>query len=42
VVSFINPDQEIGLGGTRRAFVVYDRNVPEPIVLPEVVLPAAD
>lgn len=40
VVSFINPDPEIGLEGTRRAFVVYDRNVPEPIVLPEVVAPA--
>jgi len=37
VVSFINPDPEIGLEGTRRAFVVYDRNVPEQIVIPEVV-----
>lgn len=37
VVSFINPNPEIGLEGTRRAFVVYDRNVPEQIVIPEVV-----
>jgi hypothetical protein len=37
VVSFINPDPEIGLEGTRRAFVVFDRNVPEQIVIPEVV-----
>jgi hypothetical protein len=37
VVSFINPNPEIGLEGTRRAFVVYDRNIPERIVIPEVV-----
>jgi hypothetical protein len=37
VVSFINPNPEIGLEGTRRAFVVYDRNGPEQIVIPEVV-----
>ena len=37
VVSFINPNPEIGLEGTRRAFVVYDRNIPEQIVIPEVV-----
>lgn len=37
VVSFINPDPEIGLEGTRRVFIVYDRNVPEPIVIPEIV-----
>ena len=37
VVSFINPNPEIGLEGTRRVFVVYDRNIPEQIVIPEVV-----
>ena len=37
VISFINPNPEIGLEGTRRVFVVYDRNIPEQIVIPEVV-----
>ncbi|MCX8251312.1 MAG: hypothetical protein OTJ98_05585 [Dehalococcoidia bacterium] len=42
VVSFINPNPEIGLEGTWRTFVVYDRNMPEQIVIPEVVIdPAA-
>ncbi len=39
VVSFINRDPEIGLEGTRRAFVVSDRNVPERIVIPEIAPP---
>jgi len=39
VVSFINPNPEIGLEGTRRVFKVFDRNGPEPILLPEVILP---
>jgi len=41
VVSFINPNPEIGLEGTQRVFVVYDRNVPEQIVIPEVVSDSA-
>lgn len=39
VVSFINPNPEIGLEGTRKVFNVFDRNGPEPILLPEVILP---
>lgn len=39
VISFINPNPDIGLEGTRRAFVVYDRNLPGRIEIPATVLP---
>ena len=39
VISFINPDPEIGLEGTRKAFAVYDRNVPDRIEIPAEILP---
>ncbi|MCH7906342.1 MAG: hypothetical protein IIB26_02830 [Chloroflexi bacterium] len=39
VISFINRDPDIGIEGTRRAFVVYDRNVPDRIEIPATVLP---
>lgn len=40
VISVIEPDPEIGIEGTRRAFAVYDRNVPDLIEIPAtVVLP---
>lgn len=38
VISFINPNPDIGLEGTRRAFVVYDRNVPDRIEIPDTIL----
>ena len=39
VISAISPDPDIGLEGTRRAFVVFDRNQPGPIEIPATVLP---
>lgn len=39
VISFINQNLDIGIEGTRRAFVVFDRNVPDPIEIPANVLP---
>ena len=38
VTSSIKPDARIGHGGTQRRVIIFDRNVPDQIVLPEIVL----